>query len=64
VHGRHADLEPVGDPAQRELAGDQQIWGAIWTTTGLIFGELLGRFVKPDVPAPAEPNREPIGASR
>jgi hypothetical protein len=27
----------------------------IWTTTGLIFGELLGRFVKTDVPAPAEP---------
>jgi hypothetical protein len=36
----------------------------IWTTTGLIVGELLGRFVKPDVRAPAEPNREPIGASQ
>jgi len=35
----------------------------IWTTTGLIVGELLERFVEPDVRAPAEPNREPIGAS-
>jgi len=36
----------------------------IWTTAGLIVGELLGRFVEPDVGAPAEPDREPIGASR
>ncbi len=36
----------------------------IWTTTGLIVGELLGRFAKPDVRAQAEPNREPIRASR
>jgi hypothetical protein len=27
----------------------------IWTTTGLIFGELRGQFVKTDVPAPLEP---------
>ena len=36
----------------------------IWTTTGLIVGELPERFVEPDVRAPAEPDRESIGASR
>ena len=36
----------------------------IWTTTGLIVGELLGRFVEPDVLVPTEPNPEPIGAWR
>jgi hypothetical protein len=36
----------------------------IWTTTGLIVGELLWRFVKPDLRAPAEASRELIRASR
>ncbi len=35
-----------------------------WSATGLIFGALLERFVKTAGPAPAEPHREPIGASR